>query len=252
MEKDKELIPSGQFLARIEEFREGMESFEEKMRKKYKDISKEPTPQVDGQGQSIIGKKGGYDYIIEAYIRDKLDYYFPGWSWENPNGKGITMLGSEGIIAEGDLVILDRDLLLLSMATNGAVSPYRRFHGVGFQLVTFKQNQSHTMENLVDVNVRAANSSALKYAVNRMCRIGDDVYKKRIDWEEGGTIEEYIEAKAELGGSEGMAALARWQTENKVLISKMCAVLGVKALGEVKDFGEALRKVKEARANGEL
>jgi hypothetical protein len=66
--------------------------FKAAMYKKLKEISNTVTPEVDGSGKKIIGKRDGYDYIIEAYMRDQLDKSFPGWSWE---GLPVVPMGSE-------------------------------------------------------------------------------------------------------------------------------------------------------------
>ena len=58
-----------------------VEAFKNNWYKFYKKISKEKTPDVDGQGVKIIREKGGFDYIIEAYMREQLNKHFPGWSW---------------------------------------------------------------------------------------------------------------------------------------------------------------------------
>jgi len=241
---DKELILSDHFLARVKEFRTEIESFEERMRKRYKAISNEITPERDGVGKKIIDQRDGYDYIIEAYMRDKLDEYFPGWSWE---GMPVATIGVEAILGQGHLQVLDRDLLELSLLTSGAVSPYRRFHGAGAGRIQFKKDRPHTADNVIDIdkNMKTANSSAFKVAINRLCRIGDDVYRKRLDEEGAGTFEEVTEAQVELGGTKAMRAFTNYLAEKKIMPSKACAILGIRQLTEITDVAEAFVKIKE-------
>jgi hypothetical protein len=214
------------------------------MQKKYKAISNETTPEKDGAGITIIGKRDGLDYIVEAYMRDKLDQYFPGWSWE---GMPVTLIGVEWILCQGHLQVLDKDLLELSLLTGGAVSPYRRFHGTGAGRIQFKRDAPHTANNVVDIdkNMKSGNSSAFKVAINRLCRIGDDVYRKRLDEEGAGTLEEVTESQIGVGGDRATKAFYAYLTEKKIQPSRACTVLGIKSLTEITDIGEAFLKIKE-------
>jgi hypothetical protein len=184
----------------------------EAIKQKLAEISHEVTPKRDDTGRTIIGDKAGQKYIIEAYMREQLDKGFPGWSWE---GLPVTMMGSEWILAQGHLIIIDINLLAL-----GIIPPIRKFHGVGGARIQYKkcpcvnrdnipgkprgmaykdcgichgQPLPHTPENVIDIdkNIKSANSGAFKYAINRLTHIGDDVYGKRLDFE--GQEEDAIE-----------------------------------------------------------
>ncbi len=209
----------------------------------YKSISNEQTPEVDGSGMRIIEQKpdgmgGSMDYIIEAYMRDRLNCHFPGWSWEQGN---IQFLGSEWVVVSGHLVILDEHLLAY-----GKNPPERRFFGTGAARIQFKRNQPHTPENVVDIdkNVKSANSSALKVAINRLCGIGDDVYRKRIDEDGMGSAEDY-ENRMLSEPSSALKAFSAKITRSKLKWSDVLAVLEVKSAGDISDFEEAWEVIQK-------
>ena len=182
----------------------------EAIKQKLADIGLRSTPNIDLEGRTIIGDRDGQKYIIEAYMREQLDYHFPGWSWE---GMPVTMMGSEWLLCQGHLIIPDINMLAL-----GIMPPIRKFHGVGGARIQYKScpckynnknpqtgkatpmrscenchgtgSLPHSPENVIDIdkNIKSGNSGAFKYAINRLTHIGDDVYGKRLDFE-GGEIE---------------------------------------------------------------
>ena len=203
----------------------------------YKAISNEVTPEVDGSGTKIIDQKpdgfgGSLDYIVEAYMRDRLNHHFPGWSWEQGQ---IQMLGSEWVIVSGHLVILDEHLLAF-----GKNPPERRFFGAGAARIQFKRNQPHTAENVIDIdkNVKSANSSALKVAINRLCGIGDDVYRKRIDEDGMGSMEQHEDNMLDMPSKAAQAFQSKI-TRYKLKWSDVLAVLEVRSAGEITDYKKA-------------
>lgn len=209
----------------------------------YKSISNEKTPEVDGSGLKIIDKKpdgmgGSLDYIIEAYMRDRLNYYFPGWSWEQGQ---IQLLGSEWVIVSAHLTILDEHLL-----TYGKNPPERRFFGTGAARIQFKKNQPHTAENVIDIdkNVKSANSSALKVAINRLCGIGDDVYRKRIDEDGMGSAEEY-DNRLMQEPSTAQVGFTNRVAKSKLSYTNVFKALGVKGLDEITDYEEAWKVIEK-------
>lgn len=215
----------------------------------YKSISNEVTPEVDGSGMKIIEQRpdgfgGSLDYIIEAYMRDRLNCYFPGWSWEQGQ---IQMLGSEWVIVSGHLVILDEHLLAF-----GKNPPERRFFGAGASRIQFKRNQPHTAENVIDIdkNVKSANSSALKVAINRLCGIGDDVYRKRIDEDGMGTQEQYEDNMLKEPSS-AFKAFSMKITKSKLKWSDVLAVLEVKSAGEIFNYEKAWDIVQKKLLGGD-
>ena len=213
-----------------------VKDFNKDWRKTYKSISKEKTPQVDGSGKKIIDKKGNFDYITAAYMVECLDKHFPGWSWE-PFAP-IQFLGSEWVVAQGVLCILDYKLLAF-----GIQPPYRRFYGCNAVRITYKKDEKHTVENIIDVgnNVKAANTEAMKVAINRLTHIGDDVYGKRIEEEGAGSLEDVVMS------SGGATDFGRWIQDNKLRWSDVFKTLEVEKIEDIEDFKEAINKIKTAK-----
>ena len=130
-----------------------------RIREQRKTISTTKTPKC------YVEKKGdGFDYVDEAYMRDRLNYHYPIWSCKIDDS---SFLGSEWCIVRGTLTILDNNVT-------------RHFSSVGAARVQFKRNSEHIAENVVDIdkNIASANTNAFKRAVNRLCNIADDVYHK--------------------------------------------------------------------------
>lgn len=231
------MIPDGiTFLS--EEFKERVRTFKEDFYKSYTDIGREETPQIDGNGKQIIKKRpDGHDYIVEDYMRDCLDRHFPGWSWES--AAPLHFLGAEWVVAQGHLVIIDEHLMAY-----GIEPPVRRFFGVDAVRIQYRKDSDHSdAANIVDVgdNCKQANTAALKYAINRLTRIGDDVYGKRIEYEGSGTYETILETKSDA------TSFGKWVGEHKLQWSEVMQILVVDSMTEVTDFTEAFKKVKEAK-----
>ena len=116
--------------------------------------------------KSVIKKRpDGFDYVEEGWMRQKLNELFPMWSWTKGN---FEFLGSEWVIASGELQIIDKGGIL------------RKFVSHGGARVQFKRGAPHTTENVIDIdkNIASANTNAFKRAVNRLCNIADDIYRK--------------------------------------------------------------------------
>lgn len=217
------------------EFDKKIKAFNKDWTSFYKKISKEKTPQVDGTGRKIIDKKGSYDFIINAYMVECLDKHFPGWSWEN--AAPLQVLGTEWIVAQGTLCIIDFHLLAF-----GINPPYRKFYGCGAARIQYPQGQAHDVRNIIDINnnVKSANTEALKVAINRLTHIGDDVYGKRIEEEGMGSLEDVA-----LVANDATAFL-RWVTGMKLKPSAVTEILGCE-IKDITDFPAAIKKIKEAK-----
>lgn len=223
------------------EFVEKVKLFKKDWRKKYKDISKEKTPQVDGTGRRIVEKRpDGYDFIIEAYMRDCLDKHFPGWSWEM--GGPPQFLGSEWVFVWGHLSVVDEMLLAYNINP-----PVRKFGATNGVRIKFKSGQTHTPEHVIDIgnDVASANSKAFKKAINQLTHIGDDIYGKRIEEEGAGSLEEVMTAAIDAGG--GATEFGRWVQDHKWKWGDLFKILGVQNMSEITDYKEAMNKVKEAK-----
>lgn len=226
-------------------FFEKVKAFKKDWRKVYKEISQEKTPQVDGRGRQIIRKRGdGKDYIEEVWMRECLDKHFPGWSWEM--AAPLHFLGSEWVVAQGHLIIIDEHLLPF-----GIHPPIRRYYGVDSVRIQYRADKPHTQENIVDVgdNCKSANTAAMKLAINRMCHIGDDVYGKRVEEEGAGSQEEYETTVLETGNRE---------EQKKVFVKKandlgfkkpsdIYHILQVKSYDQIEDFEKALKTLEEVK-----
>lgn len=221
------------------EFLKKVEDFKKDWTKSYKKISKEKTPEIDGAGNKIIRKRpDGYDYIIEAYMRECLDKHFPGWSWEM--AAPLHFLGSEWVVAQGHLIIVDEHLLAFDIRP-----PIRKYYGVDSVRIQFGAGKPHTPENIIDVgdNCKSANSAAMKVAINRLCHIGDDVYGKRIEEQGMGTLETIILESSSPNSAK--TAFNMYVAQNKKRWSEVFSILNVKDFSEITDYKEAYNKVKK-------
>lgn len=229
------------------EFLEKVTAYKAEWYKKYQAISQEDTPKIDGNGKKIVNRRpDGYDYIEESHIRNMLDKHFPGWSWEM--AAPLQFLGGEWIVAQGHLIIIDEHLLAF-----GINPPIRKFFGVDSVRIQYrtmldpkdtKQKaripSPHEACNIVDVgdNCKQAVTAALKYAANRMCRIGDDVYGKRTEYEGAGTLESQMESNPNADN------FSRWITEHHGIWSEIFQILGTNDIATITDWEEAKNKVK--------
>ena len=144
---------------------------EDAMRGKRKGISETPTPK-----SQVRRRPDGLDYVDEAWMRSKLDEYYPVWSWEPCGDNPIQILGSEYVVATGKLVIFDEGVTRSFFSTGAARIQYKRDKRTGEPL-------PHTIENMIDLdkNAASANTFAFKRAINRLTHISDDIYRKQVE-----------------------------------------------------------------------
>ena len=121
---------------------------------KHNDVSNIPTP------KAFVKDKGGFDYVDEAYMRNQLNTHFPIWSWEIIK---YEFIGDKVISLHGRLTILDNNIK-------------RHFDSVAAHRIASNQKGYVDLGN----DLKAANSDCFKVAVNRLCNIADDVYRKII------------------------------------------------------------------------
>ena len=121
---------------------------------KHKQISNEATPNM------FIEQKNGFDYVDEAYMRNKLNEHYPVWSWEITK---YEIIGDVYIAVHGRLSIADRGIA-------------RHFDSIAAHRI------AKSAKGYVDIgnDMKSANTDAFKVAVNRLCNISDDVYRKLI------------------------------------------------------------------------
>ena len=127
---------------------------EDNLQSKHDFVSNIPTPKV------FIKDKGGFDYVDEAYMRNQLNAHYPIWKWEIIK---YEFIGDKVISLHGRLTIIDH-------------SVERHFDSVAAHRIASNQKGYVDLGN----DLKAANSDCFKVAVNRLCNIADDVYRKII------------------------------------------------------------------------
>jgi hypothetical protein len=166
-------------------FQETVEKFKEHWKEKMDFVANQKT--IHKAKQRIVGKeqdpKTGQwrnkeeDYLQEQFMRSAMDKFFPGWSWK-PAHEPI-IVGNRAIISSGELVIID--MYLFRFLVSQGVPPdramfTRSFYGMGGALIQITKESGNPVS--VSNNAKAADTEALKYAINRLTRFGDDTYKK--------------------------------------------------------------------------
>lgn len=122
---------------------------------KHQWVSEQPTP------QDVVKSRNGFDYVDEGYMRWRLNQHYPIWSWEVIK---YETLGDKAIVVHGRLKILDEGVP-------------RSFDSVAAHRIAVSRNGSGYVD--LGNDLKAANSDAFKVAVNRLCNVADDVYRKQ-------------------------------------------------------------------------
>ena len=123
--------------------------------RKHQQVSDTPTP-------SDLGKsRNGFDYVDEGYMRWRLNQHYPIWSWEVIK---YETLGDKAIVVHGRLKVMDEGVP-------------RSFDSVAAHRIAVSRNGSGYVD--LGNDLKAANSDAFKVAVNRLCNVADDVYRKQ-------------------------------------------------------------------------
>ena len=131
------------------------ETIVSKIKDKHNKMSNYETPKA-----YIEHRADGFDYVDEAYMRKKLNDMFPIWSWEIQN---YEILGDVEVIVWGRLKIVDEGVV-------------RTFDSIASHRIA-KNNKGYVN---ISNNIKAANTDAFKVALNRLCNIADDVYRKQV------------------------------------------------------------------------
>ena len=121
---------------------------------KHDYVSNIPTPKL------FVKDKGGFDYVDEAYMRHQMNKHYPIWKWEIIK---YEFVGTEAIAVHGRLTIVDSGV-------------ERHFDSVAAHRIARNQKGYVDLGN----DLKAANSDCFKVAVNRLCNVADDVYRKQI------------------------------------------------------------------------
>ena len=123
--------------------------------RKHQQVSQDPTP------QDVVKSRNGFDYVDEGYMRWRLNQHYPIWSCEVVK---YETLGDKAIVVHGRLKVIDEGVP-------------RSFDAVAAHRIA----QARSGSGYVDLgnDLKAANSDAFKVAVNRLCNVADDVYRKQ-------------------------------------------------------------------------
>ena len=236
----KEIMYKGSYLEGME-FIDKLKELKVKMYQRYRSISDGKTPSHDEYGNKIIDKKGGYDFIKEYWFRAELNRLFPGWSWINFS---YQVIGTEYILGQGTLRIIDENLLLF-----GIIPPYRECNGSAGHRITYEKDQPHHIDNIIDMDndLKIVNSKCFKIAIQKLTGLGDDIYRKRLDPELAGTVEDLVLK------TNSSRHFNTWLRENGISYDRCWAVLSqelgirVASLADIPDFGDAVEILKGAR-----
>ena len=122
---------------------------------KHSEVSNLDTPNY------YVKQQQGFDYVDEGYMRHLLNLHYPIWKWEIIK---YEFIGDKAISVHGRLTIID----------NGVE---RHFDSIDAHRVASNE------KGYVDIgnDLKSANTDCFKVAVNRLCNIADDVYRKRIE-----------------------------------------------------------------------
>ena len=122
---------------------------------KHQHVSEIPTP------QDVVKSKNGFDYVDEGYMRWRLNQHYPIWPWEVVK---YETLGDKAIVVHGRLKVMDEGVP-------------RSFDSVAAHRIAVARSGSGYVD--LGNDLKAANSDAFKVAVNRLCNVADDVYRKQ-------------------------------------------------------------------------
>ena len=123
--------------------------------RKHQQVSETPTP------SDVVKSINGFDYVDEGYMRWRLNQHYPIWSWEVIK---YETLGDKAIVVHGRLKVMDEGVP-------------RSFDSVAAHRIAVSRNGSGYVD--LGNDLKAANSDAFKVAVNRLCNVADDVYRKQ-------------------------------------------------------------------------
>ena len=127
---------------------------EQNLQDKHDFVSNISTP------KAFVKDKGGFDYVDEAYMRHLLNNHYPIWKWDVVK---YEFIGDKVIVIHGRLTIIDNGI-------------ERHFDSVAAHRIASNQKGYVDLGN----DLKGANTDAFKVAVNRLCNIADDVYRKQI------------------------------------------------------------------------
>ena len=135
---------------------EMMLDVEDSLSSKHDKISQTTTP------KAYVSQKQGFDYVDEGYMRKLLNDNFGVWSWEIVK---YELLGDKVIVVHGKLNISDCGVV-------------RHYDSLSAHRIAVSKNTGDYVD--ISNDLKSANTDAFKVAVNRLCNIADDVYRKQV------------------------------------------------------------------------
>tara|TARA_R110002110_G_scaffold312193_1_gene525591 strand:- start:25 stop:606 length:582 start_codon:yes stop_codon:yes gene_type:complete len=122
-----------------------------------------PTPKY------YIEKKGQFEFVDEAYMRKILNDLYPDWTWTVISYDLVKDEQSQkycAVSVHGRLTVTDM---------NGKVRHYDSI--AAHQVATLRDSGAYSD---IGNDMKAANTDAFKVAINRLCNVADDVYRKSV------------------------------------------------------------------------
>ena len=135
---------------------EFMLDVEDSLASKHDKISQTITP------KAYVSQKQGFDYVDEGYMRKLLNDNFGIWSWKIVK---YEFLGDKSIVVHGRLSISDCGVV-------------RHYDSVAAHRIAVSKSTGDYVD--ISNDLKSANTDAFKVAVNRLCNIADDVYRKQV------------------------------------------------------------------------
>ena len=142
---------------------------------KKKTTSKPKSKDVDNSLQPFptpkyyIEKKGQFEFVDEAYMRKMLNDLYPDWTWTVISYDLVEDKQSQkycAVSVHGRLTVTD---------LNGKVRHYDSI--AAHQVATLRDSGAYSD---IGNDMKAANTDAFKVAINRLCNVADDVYRKAV------------------------------------------------------------------------
>jgi len=139
----------------IAKMNNGLIDVESSVITKHSEVSQLDTPNY------YVKQQQGFDYVDEGYMRHLLNLHYPIWGWEIIK---YEFIGDKSIAVHGRLTIADNGI-------------ERSFDSIDAHRIASNE------KGYVDIgnDLKSANTDCFKVAVNRLCNIADDVYRKRIE-----------------------------------------------------------------------
>jgi len=174
---------------------------------KHEDLSNIDTPKF------YVKDKNGMDYVEEGFMRSILNKHYPIWNWEIVK---YEILGDKWIVVHGKLTIVDEGV--------------PRYYDA---IASHRIQRSKKTGDYVDIgnDMKSANSDAFKVALNRLCNIADDVYRKR--------VEDITLTETQIKEIENILS----NVKDKTIVSKVTAGIGNMSINK-NNFDGTIRKLK--------